>query len=539
MKQIRMFAVALACLSWAQLANAQAAAPAPAKKTCKVSQAPPSAADKALSREEYDTALDLFQKMEPADPDASRLGVIHVLIEQNKVKEAQEKAAAWTAAEPNSLAAKEATGEVLFRRGELLDALSTEAKVVAADVCVARAHLVAASVQHLAGNHATEKREIELAHKLAPQDIDIRRAWIGTLPRKRQVEEDELLVKDSLLNEKDQSRLENSLTHTQDFRSSDCQPSEPVEHAKFPIQSILNGPTNPQGYALDVLFNGKRRRLEIDTGASGILLSREATNGLALTRRPDELKLQTGGVGDQGNVASAITFVESIRIGNVEFHNCPIELLSKRGRLDVDGLIGADFFAKYLVSMDFRSLQMSLDPLPKRPDDPAKEETAKDDETVAPVVRDRYIAPEMKDWTKVWRNGHELVIPVGIGRAVGKLFLIDTGAGLMSISPEAAREVTKVNRADDLGVHGISGEVKQVFETNQFKLVFAGLGLDVSHMTAFDTTSISHNAGFEISGFLGAPVLYRLAMHIDYRDNLIKFDYDPKNDPAMQLGRRY
>jgi hypothetical protein len=32
----------------------------------------------------------------------------------------------------------------------------------------------------------------------------------------------------------------------------------------------------------------------------------------------------------------------------------------------------------------------------------------------------------------------------------------------------------------------------------------------------------------EISGFLGANTLNQMTIHIDYRDGLVKFEYDPK-----------
>jgi hypothetical protein len=53
-------------------------------------------------------------------------------------------------------------------------------------------------------------------------------------------------------------------------------------------------------------------------------------------------------------------------------------------------------------------------------------------------------------------------------------------------------------------------------------------------MTSIDTSNLSHDTGVEISGFLGDPVLLHLAVHIDYRDNLIKFDYDPKKDARVR-----
>jgi hypothetical protein len=46
-------------------------------------------------------------------------------------------------------------------------------------------------------------------------------------------------------------------------------------------------------------------------------------------------------------------------------------------------------------------------------------------------------------------------------------------------------------------------------------------------MTAVDTTTIGNSDGVEISGFLGAPTLHQLTLSIDYRDNLVKFTYDP------------
>lgn len=48
-------------------------------------------------------------------------------------------------------------------------------------------------------------------------------------------------------------------------------------------------------------------------------------------------------------------------------------------------------------------------------------------------------------------------------------------------------------------------------------------------MTSIDLTTWSHSTGVEMSGVIGAPALFLLTMHIDYRDNLVKFEYTPKN----------
>ena len=109
-----------------------------------------------------------------------------------------------------------------------------------------------------------------------------------------------------------------------------------------------------------------------------------------------------------------------------------------------------------------------------------------------------------------------------------KLFLLDTGADSNLISPSAAREVAKVSRDSDMEIRGIQGKVDKVYEAGKFTLAFAGLRLDSPSMTAIDTTSISHDAGVEVSGLIGAPALFQIVMHIDYRDNLVWCEYKPQ-----------
>jgi hypothetical protein len=76
-------------------------------------------------------------------------------------------------------------------------------------------------------------------------------------------------------------------------------------------------------------------------------------------------------------------------------------------------------------------------------------------------------------------------------------------------------------------VHGISGKVEKVYSADDVTFRFAHLSQNVNGVIAFDTSSISKDVGMEISGLLGATTLERLTIHIDYRDGLVKFDYDP------------
>jgi hypothetical protein len=143
----------------------------------------------------------------------------------------------------------------------------------------------------------------------------------------------------------------------------------------------------------------------------------------------------------------------------------------------------------------------------------------------------------MAKWQRIYRSGHDLLMPTGIVETKQikddsawkeKLFMLDTGAASNLISPAAAKEVTKVSRDRDTEIRGISGEVDKVYEAGKFTLAFAGLRLDSPTMTSIDTTKLSHSAGLEISGFIGAPALIQLVLHIDYRDNLVWCEYTPK-----------
>jgi hypothetical protein len=272
-----------------------------------------------------------------------------------------------------------------------------------------------------------------------------------------------------------------------------------------------------------------------------------------------------GGIGDQGNKSSYTAYADSIRIGNLEFHDCAVEVVdSKHGMEDIDGLIGMNVFSRFLVTLDYPMHKLLLGPLPPRPgesvdhgaslktsESESEDQASSGDESKPPGAPatgasppaapaavpaatsvshgpyDRYIAPEMKDYTKVYRIGHDLILPASLNREKIKLFIIDTGAWATTISPDAAREVTKVHRDDNMEVKGISGKVQQVYTTGDITFTFAHLSQRADSVVSFDTSKISKNAGLEISGFIGANTLYLLTIHIDYRDGLVKFDYDP------------
>jgi predicted aspartyl protease len=306
---------------------------------------------------------------------------------------------------------------------------------------------------------------------------------------------------------------------------------------------------------LNVKLNGRASRLEIDTGASGLLVTRSVAQHAGL--KPFS-QTEMSGIGDQGYKSGYTAYADSIHIGGLEFQNCEVQVMDSKDALeDVDGLIGMDVFSHFMVTLDYPMEKLLLGPLPPRPgeenvapslktseaeddDSDAAEEPAKPaSDSSAPAQNaaphkpaahgpyDRYTAPEMKDYTQVYRVGHNLILPAALNGKQIRLFIMDTGAFATSISPQAAREVTKVHSDYSLHVKGISGEVEKVYSANEITFRFAQLSQKVNDVVAFDTSRISKDEGMEISGLIGATTLEQLTIHIDYRDGLVKFDYNP------------
>jgi hypothetical protein len=109
----------------------------------------------------------------------------------------------------------------------------------------------------------------------------------------------------------------------------------------------------------------------------------------------------------------------------------------------------------------------------------------------------------------------------------GKLFLLNTASLENMISPQAAREVTKVQGDSHKSFKGLSGSVKDVYSANKALLQVGRLHQENQEMTAIDMTRFSDSCGTEVSGFLGFAMLRFLDIKIDYRDALVDFSFDP------------
>ena len=233
-----------------------------------------------------------------------------------------------------------------------------------------------------------------------------------------------------------------------------------------------------------------------------------------------------------------------------------VAVSDKSSVTDEDGLIGADVFGSYLIDIDLPGMRLKLSPLPKRPEDTVapkslnsegeeqanaeqkedskNDQNTKEQKSSAPIPKtprrlpkDRYIAPEMVNWTKVFRFSHSLLVPTTVNDSKTMLFGLDTGAFSNILSLRAGRQLGKVSSENRVRVRGLNGAVDKVYSSDKVTLRF-GRFQQANSIITLDLASVSRHTGTEISGFLGYAMLQQLEVELDYRDGLVDFKYDPK-----------
>lgn len=506
----------------------------PAKHHCELEHFVANDADRAFVAQNYPAAEALYRKMLAETPgsEPASAGVVRSELAQWKLTDALEIATKASEAAPQSTVLMDVLGEARLQRGEVDAAVLALNRALAMDACVARVHFDMGRYLGLKGMFASAQHQLDLAHELSPDDPAIARAW--TIAHATPLTPDEQVARimqrleDPSLSVERRAALSAAIRGIQAREKGGCRIETPVSTATLKMTPLSNGA------GLDVEVNGHRQLLKIDTGASGLLISMKAAVSAGLV---PEAEVKTGGIGDSGAADAFVTHVDRLKIGAMEYRNCIVRVLEKNNGLDTDGLIGPDVFRDSVVTLDFPAHELRLSPLPPRPQTKPEDEAAvalatTGETTGRKTPEDRYVAPEMKDWTEVYRVGSQLIFPTRIGDPPLKLFLLDSGAARGIISPDAAREVTHVTEPDPdrAHIHGISGAVNSVYQADNVVIQFAGVRQVVERMTAIDTSDASHWVGVTISGFIGFPTLKNLVVSIDYRDNLVHVVYDAKHN---------
>jgi len=514
------------------------AAAAISAQSCQVvHHAPPSEADTAFLAGNYAKAEGLYraaQQKNPRDIDATA-GLVHALLRQMKVLEAGESLRGLGDPSSESAALMTLRGEVEFRQGEPWNAVKTALASYALDKCNPRTLLLLSRLEVLNSQNATGRKLLVKAHQLDPEDAEIQAAWINTLPAEKRAVEFEAYLKDPKGDSADQrTQLQTDLGHLKSWVAAapkPCTMVSTVAKADIPFVPILSNNDKIIAFGLSVKINNRATRLAIDTsynarlpvdGASGLLISRAAAQHAGL--KP-VFENDVPGTGTQAPRSGFVAVADSIAIGDVEFHDCPVQVMDVNFANGAEGIVGLEILSSYLITLDFPAKKLLLDTLPPRPA-----------ETVAfQGVYDRYMAPSMSAYTPFFESGSDIILPATLmsGRPP-MLFVLDTAVASSAVTPGAGHELTTGHKDPKYESRDPKMNRDGTYLTFDATLNFAGVSLKESPIVPFNTAAFTDDSGMEISGLIGMKTLTQTTMHIDYRDGLLKLDYDPaRKGPVM------
>jgi tetratricopeptide (TPR) repeat protein len=533
-----------ALLLFAPLAGAQNVPPAPAgpqssgtvsacptNLTAPTLSAPISAAQELYRTGNYDEALRAYAVIAAAggtEDAAAYAGMARTYLSKKIVPDALDAANKAVALTPGKAPAIVALGEVYFRMGEIAEAQKFFLAPIRECTPDARAHLGVARIDIATSNYLLAKQEVEWAHRLDGDDPDIQELWASLQPKEERIQ----FLRDRLVhpaNDDKETReaMQESLsilTDELDKPDHSCNAASQTKSASTNLSPMRAEEDYIYGYTLDVKLNGVSAHLQLDTGATGILINPKTAAKAGIKAI---IHTAVGSIGDKGMVGSFVGNADSIKIGNLEFQKCYVVVTEKKVLHDSDGLIGGDVFSHFLVDIDLPDAKLKLAPLPPLPDQKENQGSLQSHADSAQNLHNRYIAPEMKDYTMILRFDHNLLVPTRVNNSPVKLFLLDTGSFDNLISRDVAKASTRVAGDYDTELQGISGKVNKVYRAESVTLVFAHLNQKHDDMIAFDMTPTSDSMGTEVSGILGFSTLRLLDIKIDYRDGLVDLQYDP------------
>ncbi|HKT52775.1 MAG TPA: aspartyl protease family protein [Candidatus Angelobacter sp.] len=485
-------------LFWAMLVVAQApqrAGPVPVPATSLAT------ARSELVGGDFRAAAAAYQLIVEKSPSLAeaQAGLVHSLLKLDEVDAAEQATRDALQVLPQSPLVLATDGDVKFRRGLLEDARDRYKAAIHLDAKCARAWLGMGRIDAVESHRKQSRQAFERAHDLDPNDGDILYYWALGLPFPQNV----AALQKHMAEFHDDAEKERHEREYIDFLQALNGRkvwilARPVPQTEIKLQPVVSRVQDgPRAFSLKVKLNGRvSANVMLDTGASGLTISRKLAEKAHATMLSEH---SLEGVGNSGPAKGYEAWVDKVAIGDLEFHDCHVHV-SSRDNPDYDGLIGTDVFEDYLVSIDFPSRTLRLEPMP------------------AEANNDFF--------TPFYRFGHIMLMPTSVGDTAHGLFALDTGSSTNSMSPGMARSVSTV-RSSNIPVNGMSGSVSNVFTADQTVLQFSRFVQPHENIITFDLHGPSKDLGTEISGLIGFATLKKMTITIDYRDGMVGFDYKP------------
>ncbi|HVW09972.1 MAG TPA: aspartyl protease family protein [Bryobacteraceae bacterium] len=118
-----------------------------------------------------------------------------------------------------------------------------------------------------------------------------------------------------------------------------------------------------------------------------------------------------------------------------------------------------------------------------------------------------------------------MALPTSVNDSGNLLFLLDSGGSWSVIDADSTEKYTPERAAAGVDLKGVQGTVTGLDKARFVTLTFAGMRQKNAAMLTMDMESLSDDFGAQFGGILGMPILNQLAMTIDYRAGIVRFEH--------------
>lgn len=306
----------------------------------------------------YERAAELYRQILAQKPTGDNYyGLTRALLRSHRAKEAYVAAAEGVKREPRSVGAQTAVGLAMFRKGELAQAEDHFRAARELDATDCRAMSGLAEIYSAVSKSRTARDLLRQAYLACPDDPALMLARANTL---RSTEHIAALEKTLAAIDPASEDARGLRAHIASDRAVGDRKirrlTSTYEPARIKLTEIMQSPTRLRGFGVRVQFNQRHiATLLLDTGASGISLAPNIAKKAGLELLSDESS-EAKGIGNKKPQDSFSYLASEVRIGPVVFADHPVSVFRAAKDSDIEGLIGADVFQRFIVNLDFPRL---------------------------------------------------------------------------------------------------------------------------------------------------------------------------------------
>lgn len=277
------------------------------------------------------------------------------------------------------------------------------------------------------------------------------------------------------------------------------------DHVELPFELVNNRPV------IKVRVNGSKEQLRfvVDTGAGMCVIATQAAEkiGVKAVARGGQARA----VGGAGRFEIVYGFLHSLNIGEAKIDRVPVYIRQFfNDHEPVDGYIGLSVLGKYLSTIDYGALKMTM----RRGGDRERFVPAA---TTAAAVD----VPIRTTSSGFWSGEVNLD---GLDKPAN--FIVDTGASISVVSEALAARMGMVKYAQGgrISVYGAAGLAENIQTLLLPRILLGSHTRRNVYVAVMDMDPINETAGFEQTGIVGGNILRHFRVTFDFEKGIVRLE---------------